>query len=115
MDVVIVSVAATEAVSAALALARRGGIVDLFAGTASGSTLIVPAHLIHYEGVRLQGTFGFSPAHFRSSLEWIAASRINFDALITGYVPMADVAGALGDASQQFGIKTVMLRDPNGP
>ena len=113
LDVVIVSVASTEAVSAALLLASRGGIVDLFAGTAQGSMISVPANLIHYDGVRLQGTFGFSPAHFRSSLEWIATGRINFDALITGLVPMAGVADALGDASQQLGIKTVMLRDPH--
>lgn len=110
-DVVVVSVPSTELVTAAVSLTRRGGVVDLFAGMPADSAVEISAHPVHYEGVVIQGTFGFSPSHFRTALNWLAEGRIDGTRLVTREVEMDFVADALGKASRHEGIKTVMIRD----
>jgi len=110
-DVVVVSVPFAEIVTTAITLTRRGGVVELFAGMPSDSVVSVAAHPIHYEGIRVQGTFGFAPEHFRTALKWLAEGTINGSRLVTGRVEINDVANALAGASRHEGIKTVMIRD----
>jgi len=110
-DVVVVSVPFVEMVTTAMSLTRRGGVVELFAGMPSDSQVSVPAHPIHYEGIRIQGTFGFAPAHFRTALKWLAEGTIDGPRLVTGRVEIGGVADALARASRHEGIKTVMVRN----
>lgn len=110
-DVVVVSVPSAEIVTTAIALTRRGGVVELFAGMPPDSQVTVPAAPVHYEGIRIQGTFGFSPAHFRTAVKWLAEGKINGPRLVTGRVEISEVADALARASRHEGIKTVMVRD----
>ncbi len=110
-DVVVVSVPSTEITATAISLVRRGGVVELFAGMPSDSYVSVMAHAVHYEGVCVQGSFGFSPEHFRTALNWLAEGKIDGQRLITRRVSMDLVADALAKASRHEGIKTVMTCD----
>lgn len=110
-DVVVVSVPFAEIVTTAISLTRRGGVVELFAGMPSDSIVSVPAHPVHYEGIRIQGTFGFAPNHFRTALRWLAEGTIDGPRLVTSRVEIGEVADALTRASRHEGIKTVMIRN----
>jgi L-iditol 2-dehydrogenase len=113
-DVVIVSIAMPEAADDAFALVARGGVIDLFAGTPAGTVVSADAQLIHYEGVRLQGSFGFAPPHFRKAIAWLASGELDGRNLVTGEVGIEEVATALNNASRHQGIKTVMVRREPG-
>ena len=110
-DVVVVSVPSTEITETAISLTRRGGVVELFAGMPADSHVNVMAFPVHYEGIRIQGSFGFSPDHFRTALSWLAEGRIDGPRLITRRVDINHVADALAKASRHEGIKTVMTCD----
>lgn len=113
-DVVLVSIASPEAGTQAFDLVARGGVIDLFAGTPAGMRVSADAQLIHYEGVRLQGSFGFTPGQFRKAIDWLAAGRLVGADLVTGEVGMEGVPDALRNASRHEGIKTVMVRNTGG-
>jgi len=109
IDKVMVSVGQTQVAEEALALVRRGGVINLFAGLPSNSRLSVDPGRIHYDQISLVGTFGFSHTHFARALESLTRNASDFARLITGTVTLAGLEQAFIDSSQYSGIKTVAL------
>jgi|Deesub1362A_J573_1020465.scaffolds.fasta_scaffold06445_3 L-iditol 2-dehydrogenase len=110
-DKVIVSVGETAVNQAALALVRKGGVINFFAGLPKGAQIVVDANQIHYEGVRLLGTFGFAPTHFRTAVDWLGARRVHVRDMVTLTVPLHGVMKALEAAAEHKGIKSVVVMD----
>jgi threonine dehydrogenase-like Zn-dependent dehydrogenase len=63
--------------------------------------------------VDLRFVFGYDPAEFAQTLDWIAAGRVDPGALITGTVGLEGVAGAF-DALADAGEHAKILIAPRG-
>lgn len=109
IDKVMVSVGQTQVAEDAMALVRRGGIINLFAGLPGNSRISVDPGRIHYDQVTLVGTFGFSHKHFARALEALTRQASDFAQLVTSTVPLAGLEQAFIDSSQYAGIKTVAI------
>ena len=96
-DVVIEAAGTVEAWERALALVRPGGTVLAFGGLPRETRVEVDPYRIHYEEVRLVGSFHHTPRHFRAALAFLASGAYPFERLITHQVGLEGVA-ALFDA-----------------
>lgn len=111
-DRVVVSIAQPDAASQAVALARRGGAVNLFAGLPRDARLSIDAHRIHYDEVALVGTFGFGPADFMRAAEVLSHKALDLEGFITSTVPLDGLEAAFIAGSAYKGIKTVAVFGP---
>jgi len=111
VDKVIVSVGDVGAAQAAFPLAGKGGAINLFAGLPANTTLPLDASRIHYDEIRVLGTFGFGPAHFRQALALLTQNPTLFSRLITTTISLAEVKEALTAAARYESIKTVVVMD----
>jgi L-iditol 2-dehydrogenase len=95
-DVVIEAAGAVAAWERALELVRPGGTVLAFGGLPRDAHVEVDAYRIHYEEVRLVGSFHHTPRHFRAALAFLASGAYPFERLVTHEVGL-DGVGALFD------------------
>lgn len=109
VDKVMVSVGQTQVAEESIALVRRGGMINWFAGLPGGSRINIDPGRIHYDQVTLVGTFGFSHKHFARALESLTRHASDFTQLITGTVPLDGLEQAFIEGSQYAGIKTVAI------
>ncbi|HLU83147.1 MAG TPA: alcohol dehydrogenase catalytic domain-containing protein, partial [Trueperaceae bacterium] len=63
-DAVMVSVASLPALDQAMNLVAKGGTINVFAGMPKGETFPLDLKRVHYDEVRVVGTFGYGPADF---------------------------------------------------
>jgi L-iditol 2-dehydrogenase len=108
-DKVLVSVADVRAAQTAMAIVRKGGAINLFAGMPAGSKLDVDMNRIHYDEVVLTGSFGFGPRDFQTAVEMISTGSLDTGRLITSFVPLDETKGAIEKLGRQEGLKTVVL------
>jgi L-iditol 2-dehydrogenase len=113
-DRVVVTVGQPALVEEALALAAPGGAVTLFAGLPQGPATAIDLGRVHYEEVRLLGTFGFTPRNLARAVELIASGTIAVERFITATVGLAEAREALEAAASYQGIKTMVLRREEG-
>lgn len=106
---VLVSVGSVEVAQQALDLVAKGGAVNLFAGMPKDAALSLPIYRVHYEEVRIVGTFGFGPQHFRQALDVLARTTLPLKEIFTHTVALDDIAAALAAGSRYEGIKGVVL------
>ncbi len=109
VDAVIVSVPEPRLVQDAMAVVARGGVINLFAGLPSQTELTVEAYRLHYDEVRLFGTFGFGPDDFRRAVEMLGSQAVHVDGIVTKTVPFAELAQAFENASPERSIKSVAV------
>lgn len=88
-----------EAWELAVGMARPGGTVNLFGGCPVDTTFRVPTHRVHYEEVRLQGTFHHTPAHLARALEHLARLAVPWADLLGGPIGLDDLEAALRDGT----------------
>jgi L-iditol 2-dehydrogenase len=114
-DGIVISAGEPDLVAQAVSLARRGGVVNLFAGLPRDTTLPVDAHRIHYDEVTLLGTFGFGPRDFALALDLLAGG-LPVSGMITRTVDLEDAPQALAQAARYETVKTVVVNgaDPAG-
>jgi L-iditol 2-dehydrogenase len=86
--------------AAALRCVRKGGLVQLFAGTPSGTTLPLDVARLHYEEITVTSSFHHTPASVRESLGLIASGAVDADLLITRERPLDEVPQALAEAAR---------------
>jgi L-iditol 2-dehydrogenase len=105
---ILVSVGNGEVAKDALRYVHKGGAVNLFAGLAKGTSLCIDPAQIHYDEVRLIGSFGFAPSHFQKAIQWLAERKINTEGIITATVSLSEAKAAFQDVSAYHGIKTIV-------
>jgi L-iditol 2-dehydrogenase len=103
-----VSVGEASLAESAFRYVAKGGTINLFAGLPRADRLSIDPYQIHYEEVRLVGTFGFAPQHFKQALDLLAAGKVNAAGIVTNTVPMNGVLAAIQDMAEFRGIKTVV-------
>lgn len=75
-DIVFDSGGVAETVSLSIRSAARGGVVNLFAGCPAGTKIDVDVTRVHYEEIRIHGTFHHTPSAFRESFRLIATGAV---------------------------------------
>src|SRR5204862_1366081 len=80
--------------SMALAIVRRGGVVNFFSGLPSGTRLEIEPAAIHYSEIRLISTFHHTPRFFREALEAIRRGDISAHDFVTEEIRLADLPQA---------------------
>jgi L-iditol 2-dehydrogenase len=92
VDVAIEAAGTVEAWERALSLVRPGGTVLAFGGLPRDARVAVDPYRIHYEEVRLVGSFHHTPRHVRAALAFLASGAYPFERLITHEVGLEGVA-----------------------
>jgi L-iditol 2-dehydrogenase len=109
---IIVSVGSVEVVQDALQLVAKGGTVNIFAGMPKDAVLTLPMNRIHYDEIRVVGTFGFCPQHFRQAVDILGRRHTDLAGIFTHTVTLEEIEAALQAASRYEGIKGVVI--PSG-
>jgi L-iditol 2-dehydrogenase len=94
-DVVFEAVGRPETWQAAVAIARRGGEVNLYGGCAPGSVVTFPTGPLHYDELTIKGSYHHTPETVRGALALLRSGRIPFDELVGGTVGLAEVPTVL--------------------
>lgn len=111
VDRVMVSVANVAVAETAVSLVRKGGAINLFAGMPPNAAITLDMNRIHYDEIKLTGTFGFGPDHFHQALDLLTSGKLDLSGFITNRVALSDVKQAIISAGRYEGIKTVVLAD----
>lgn len=80
--------------SMALAIVRRGGVVNFFSGLPSGTHVEIEPAAIHYSEIKLISTFHHTPRFFREALEAIRRGDISAHDFVTEEIRLADLPQA---------------------
>lgn len=87
-DVVFDASGAAETVALAIRSVTRGGTVSLFAGCPAGTKVDLDVTRVHYDEIRILGSFHHTPATFRESFRLIASKSIDPSEFITDRKPL---------------------------
>jgi L-iditol 2-dehydrogenase len=101
-DVVIEAAGTVDAWERALSLVRPGGTVLAFGGLPRDARVAVDPYRIHYEEVRLVGSFHHTPRHFRAALAFLASGAYPFERLVTHEVGLEGVGGLFDDPPRDY-------------
>jgi L-iditol 2-dehydrogenase len=82
-----------------------GGQVLLFGGLPRGSVFPVDSFRVHYEEVRVLGSFHFAPRDVARAREFLLAGGLQLDPLISGRLPLARLPEALRSLERGEGIQ----------
>jgi L-iditol 2-dehydrogenase len=107
-DVVIEAVGQTHTWEMALNLVRRGGLVNLFGGCESGSTMALDTRRLHYDEITLVSPFHHTPRHVKEALEWINSGMIDPTPLITHERSLSQVPEALNLVASGTALKVAI-------
>jgi L-iditol 2-dehydrogenase len=107
-DMVLVSVGAAEVAESAFRCVYKGGTINLFAGLPGGTQISIDPYQIHYNEVRLLGSFGLAPQHFQQAIELMADGKVNMDGIVTATVPIGEVIEAINNVAEFRGIKSIV-------
>lgn len=94
-DKVIEAVGAPAAWEAAIAMARKAGIVSLFGGCPAGSTVSLDTHRVHYEELTLLGTFHHTPDTVRRAVDLLASGEVPAASFLQARAPLDDLPNVL--------------------
>ena len=99
-DVVVEAAGRAETSAAALRVVRKGGTVQLFAGTPAGTTVPLDLAHVHYEEITVTSSFHHTPRSFREALRLIAEGVFDPDALISGERGLEAVPSVLAEMAR---------------
>ena len=102
VDIAIEAAGTVEAWERALALVRPGGTVLALGGLPREARIAVDPYRIHYEEVRLAGSFHHTPGHVRAALGFLASGAFPFGRLITHEVGLEGVAPLFDDPPRDY-------------
>jgi L-iditol 2-dehydrogenase len=82
-----------------------GGQVLLFGGLPRDTVFPVDSFRLHYEEIRMFGSFHFSPGDVAGAREHLLSGRLDLDPLISGCLPLGHLSEALRRLQQGEGIQ----------
>jgi L-iditol 2-dehydrogenase len=115
-DVVIEAVATPATWEWAVAMVRKGGVVNFFGGPPSGTKVQLDTNRLHYGDITLKASFHHTPATCRTAFELVTSGRFKCAEYITRRVGLDAVpavfAGMMNRGGGVQDIKTAVF--PNG-
>ena len=111
-DVVIVTAPSKAAQEQALSLARKGGMINLFASLPRGaSDLTLDARLIHYRELFLSGASDSTPQHVHTAVDLLARGLID-EKVVTHTLPLDQFMQGLDLMQQMQSFKVLLKMEP---
>jgi len=105
---VMLSVGDAALVESSFTYVSKGGTINLFAGLPGGVKLSIDPYRIHYDEVKLVGSFGLAPQHFKQALQLLASEKVNVNGIVTSVIPIQEIFQAIQNVSEFRGIKSVV-------
>ncbi len=90
-DLVFEAVATPEAWQWAVAMARKGGLVNLFGGPPAGTSAAFDTNLLHYSDITIKASFHHTPRTARQAFALLQGGRFDCGAFLTGTAALAEV------------------------
>ncbi len=90
-DLVFEAVATPEAWQWAVAMARKGGLVNLFGGPPAGTSVAFDTNLLHYSDLTIKASFHHTPRTARQAFALLQSGRFDGEAFLTGTAALAEV------------------------
>ena len=109
-DVAILAIGVPSLANDALALVRKGGNVNLFAGFSTGDMPPMDVNLIHYNEIIVTGASALTRQGYETALNLLASGQINGDTLITHEFTVDEAPAAFAEAESGRALK-VLIRD----
>jgi L-iditol 2-dehydrogenase len=107
-DMVIATIPTIESQEQAFSLARKGGMVNLFAGLPRGqSSLTVDSRLIHYREIFVSGASDSTPQHVELAVKLLAKGPV-WDRIVTHRFPLGRFMEALRLMEQRQCLKILI-------
>jgi len=116
-DVVIEAVATPATWESAVAMVRKGGVVNFFGGPPSGTVVGIDTNRLHYGDITLKASFHHSPAACAEAFALICSGKFKCAEFITSTAKLEEVADVFArmmtrSAENIADIKTAVF--PNG-
>jgi L-iditol 2-dehydrogenase len=109
-DVAVEAVGTPQTWEWAAGMVRRGGVVNLFGGCATGSTVRLDTSRLHYSEITLKASFHHTPAYIRKALDTISRGEIRAKDFITGEAPLTCLPDILVHMANRNGdLKTAII------
>ncbi|MGI4828213.1 MAG: zinc-dependent alcohol dehydrogenase [Janthinobacterium lividum] len=90
-DLVFEAVATPEAWQWAVAMARKGGMVNLFGGPPAGTSVAFDTNLLHYSDLTIKASFHHTPGTARQAFDLLRSGRFDCAAFLTGTAMLEQV------------------------
>jgi L-iditol 2-dehydrogenase len=118
-DIVIEAVATPATWEWAVAMVRKGGVVNFFGGPPSGTTVELDTNRLHYGDITLKASFHHTPATCAEAFALLCGGRFKSAELITRTVKLAEVPAVFArmmtrSADNVADIKTAVFPNGNG-
>jgi len=91
MDVVIEATGQPAVWEQAVALVRKGGVVNLFGGLPAGTRVSFDTNRLHYSQITLKSSFHHRPAAIKAALDFLAAGVVPAAPFISGSRKLAEL------------------------
>ena len=88
LDVAVECVGLPEIWERMFTFVRRGGVVHLFGGCKSGTSVSIDTRRLHYDEIKVLSIFHHTPLYFREALRLIASGEVPVEKLITETLPL---------------------------
>ena len=108
-DVVICAIGIPALATQAIGLAGKGGRVSLFAGFSKGDLGQLDINAIHYDELRLVGSFGLSRKDYADGLQMIADKRMEVASMVTHRFDLGETLQAFAAAEGGGAMKVAVL------
>lgn len=106
---VIEAVGASETSELALRIVRKGGVVNLFGGCPADTSIAVDAPRVHYDEIRIVGTFHHTPRAIRAALQIVAEHALPLERLVRASAGLQDLPALLDGMARGVGdLKTAI-------
>ncbi len=109
VDVAIEAVGSPSIWESTVKMARKGGIVNLFGGCPSGTSISIDTSLIHYGEVQIMGVFHHTPRFIKGAFDLLVNGTFPGYKFITHVLPLDKVGEALQMITSQQGIKIALI------
>jgi L-iditol 2-dehydrogenase len=100
-DLVVEAVGRPEAWELAVAMTAPGGTANLFGGCARGTTVTLPTERVHYEEVRVLGTYHHAPRYLARALSVLAEGAWPWPELCGPRIGLDELPAALAGRLHQ--------------
>lgn len=107
-DVVIEAVGRTDAWENAVKIARKGGKVLFFGGPPRGTTIPLDTYRVHYEEVKILGSFHFTPEDVLRAFKIIKSGKLPLKSLITSRAKIEDIVNVFERIKEGKEIKVAL-------
>ncbi len=94
---------------ASVEYARKGGTIVLFGGCKSGAVVRFKAERLHYDEIKLAGTFHFTPKDVAKAFGFLRDRKVDVRKLISGTFPLKDIKDVFAKLAKGDGIKYALI------